>query len=223
MRKKHGMPYIRHIPKKTVLSCRNSQEIHIMHVDTFFYFNSLLFGVGLAVDAFLVALANGMNKGGTKAFKVTAVASAFSGFQLAAVFLGWAIAHTAFTYFSWMEQCFTWIAVSVIIVLGIKMIVGGASENGDKHLTELSIAAVLVQCAATSVDALTVGFTIEEYGLTAAFVCAVIIASVTFAAYASGFAVGKKFGLRFGKTATVIGGIVFFAIAAEIIISTYFL
>ena len=79
----------------------------------------------------------------------------------------------------------------------------------------------MAQCAATSVDALTVGFTIEEYAVYAALACSAIIAATTFVVYLVGFFVGKKFGMRFEKVASVVGGAVFIAIAVEIIITTY--
>lgn len=192
-----------------------------MQVDYLFFVNSILFGVGLAVDAFLVALANGLHFPKMRVIKTLGIAAAFSLFQMLAPMIGWAIAHTAFGYFSWIEICFSWTAVAVLIFLGGKMIVEAARNNGDEQMIKVGVGALIAQCAATSVDALTVGFTIEEYGFLPALVCSAIIASVTFVMYAVGFEVGKKFGMKFRKAASMLGGIVFIAIAVEIIVTTY--
>ncbi len=193
-----------------------------MQTDNLFFLNSILFGVGLAVDAFLVALACGMSGQTTGRIKLRAVltATAFSIFQFAAPMLGWLIAHTAFEFYQNIELYFAWAAAAVIVFLGVRMLVKKHDESDQIH-TATGIVAVLFECAATSVDALTVGFTIEEYGAGAAAVCCAIIASVTFVTYLCGFALGKKFNEKFSRVATVLGALVFFAIAVEIIVTTY--
>lgn len=193
-----------------------------MRVNYLFFVNSILFAVGLAVDAFLVAISNGLTRPKTKTAKTLGVAATFAAFHMAAPMLGFIIARAAFKRFEWIELCFAWVAVVVISVLGIKMIVESVRTSGDSvKPTKQGVLALVAQCAATSVDALTVGFTIEEYSVGAALLCSAIISFVTFVVYTIGFAVGKKFGMRFGKAASVIGGIVFIAIALEIIVTTY--
>ncbi|WP_251183422.1 manganese efflux pump MntP family protein [Anaerocaecibacter muris] len=192
-----------------------------MQVNSLFFLNSILFGIGLAVDAFLVALANGLHFPRMSRAKVLGVAATFSTFQFGAPMLGWAIAHAAFVRFSWIEICFAWAAVAVLAALGIKMLIDARNKNAEDHCIKAGVGALIAQCAATSVDALTVGFTIEEYAVYAALACSAIIAATTFVVYLVGFFVGKKFGMRFEKVASVVGGAVFIAIAVEIIITTY--
>lgn len=196
-----------------------------MRVNGMFYINSLLLGVGLAVDAFIIALANSMNGiGGKKGFIVAALLAVF---QFAAVMAGWAVAYAVTELCVWIEQVFSWLAVAVFLYMGVKSFVsavnGGSRENGREKQNGVvsGISAVILQCAAASVDALTVGFTAEEYGVTAAIICSAIIAAVTFVLYAFGHVLGRRFGAKLGKCATVIGGIAFIAIAVEIIVTTY--
>lgn len=192
-----------------------------MQVDSLFFLNSLLFGIGLAVDAFLVALANGLHFPKMSRAKTVGVAATFSAFQLIAPMIGWAIAHAAFVRFSWIEICFAWAAVAVLGILGVKMLIEACGKNAGDRGVRVGTDALIAQCAATSVDALTVGFTIEEYGALAALACSAIIAATTFAVYLIGFAFGKRFGMRFEKAASIVGGVVFLAIAVEIVITTY--
>ena len=84
--------------------------------------NSLLLGTGIAVDAFIAALAGGMNSVKHKVC-VPARAATQGIFHSVAVFIGWAIAHTAFIYFDWMELCFYWAAFGVLVLLGVKMLI----------------------------------------------------------------------------------------------------
>ena len=196
-----------------------------MYTNEMFYLNSLLLGVGLAVDAFIIALANGMNGiGGKKGFTVAALLAVF---QFAAVMAGWAVAYAVTELCGWLEKVFSWLAVAVFLYMGVKSFVSAANGKGrensraERNSAVGGVLAVILQCAAASVDALTVGFTVEEYGVIAAIVCSAIIAAVTFVLYVLGHVLGKHFGERLGKCATVIGGIAFVAIAVEIIVTTY--
>ena len=74
----------------------------------------------------------------------------------------------------------------------------------------------MVQGVATSIDALSVGFTIAEYGLVMALVCAVIIAAVTFVICMGGLQIGKTFGTRLSNKASILGGCILIFIGLEI-------
>lgn len=190
-----------------------------MRVNGIFYINSLLLGVGLAVDAFIIALGNGVSGVGGK--KGSVVATLLAVFQFAAVMIGWAVAYTAHELCGWIEKVFSWTAVAVFLYMGVKMFVSVARKQSENINPKHGVLAVLLQCAAASVDALTVGFTAEEYGVAAAIICSGIIAAVTFVAYSVGHILGKRFGTKFGRGATIIGGVAFIAIAVEIIVTTY--
>ena len=81
---------------------------------------------------------------------------------------------------------------------------------------------LLVQGIATSIDALSVGFTIAEYEISMAVVCVLIIAVVTFVICFLGVMIGKKFGTGFSGRATVLGGVILVLIAIEIFVTGIF-
>lgn len=191
-----------------------------MQIGSSLIINSLLLGVGLAVDSFIIALANGMNGSG-KAKGVT-VPVLLAVFQFAAVMIGWVTVYYAYAAFAWIKIVFSWVAVAVFLFMGIKMLISASRgiAGNDAHFV-IGVRATLIQCAAASVDALTVGFTVEEYELTSVLICSSIIAIVTFAVYIMGHYVGRRFGMRFGGAAGIVGGIAFIAIAVEIIVTTY--
>lgn len=190
-----------------------------MRVNGIFYLNSLLLGVGLAVDAFIIALSNGMNGIGGRRGSI--VATLLAVFQFAAVMAGWVVAYTAHELCGWIEKVFSWTAAVVFLYMGVKMFMSAARKTEQSYGATRGVAAALLQCAAASVDALTVGFTVEEYGAVAALICSAIIAAVTFTVYICGHFLGKRFGIKLGRAASVVGGIAFVAIAVEIIVTTY--
>lgn len=194
-----------------------------MEWNLLFFCNSILLGVGLAMDAFSVSLANGLNETNMRKKKMFGVAGFFSLFQAMMPMIGWICVHTIVQYFKAFEKCIPWIALILLLFIGGKMLVEGIkNKNGENEKTKVGIAALFVQGVATSIDALSVGFTIAEYGLLMAVVCALIIAVVTFVISMAGLIIGKKFGTKFANKATIFGGVILIIIGIEIFITGVF-
>ena len=153
-----------------------------------FFFNSALLGVGLAMDAFSVSMANGLHD---------PQMSRRRGVQIAG----------------------TWIALILLGYIGGKMLIEGIKGEEAEEAAELSAGALFMQGVATSIDALSVGFTISEYGWFMALVCSLIVAIVTFFICEAGLAIGKKFGTKLSGKASVLGGVILIGIGLEIFIS----
>lgn len=193
-----------------------------------FFFNSVLLGVGLAMDAFSVSLANGLNDTEMKKNKMLGVAGVFAIFQALMPLIGWVCVHTVMQYFAFFEKLIPWIALALLGFIGGKMIFEGIKENNCDENGEncgsagIGIGALLVQGVATSIDALSVGFTIADYNLKMALLCAAIIAAVTFAICFVGIAIGKKFGTKLAGKAGIFGGTILVLIGLEIFISNVF-
>ena len=188
-----------------------------------FFFNSILLGAGLAMDAFSVSLANGLNEPGMRRKKMLGIAGVFAVFQGIMPLIGWVCVHTVVQYFRSFEKWVPWIALILLLIIGGKMLIEGIrSREAEEEAEKLGAAALFVQGVATSIDALSVGFTIAEYGFLMAFICAFIIAAVTFAICAAGVVIGRKFGTKFAGKASVIGGIILIAIGIEIFVKGVF-
>ena len=194
-----------------------------MEWNLLFFFNSALLGVGLAMDAFSVSLANGLHEPDMKRGKMCAVAEGFAFFQAAMPMIGWICVHTIVQYFTAFRKFIPWIALILLLYIGGKMLVDGIKNGGgEAEKPKVGIAALLLQGIATSIDALSVGFTIAEYGFVMALVCALIISAVTFVICMAGLVIGKRFGTKFSGKATVLGGIILIAIGLEIFIAGVF-
>ena len=194
-----------------------------MELDFIFFFNSILLGVGLAMDAFSVSLANGLNEPNMKTRKMCGVAGIFAIFQALMPLIGWVCIHTVVQYFAAFEKLIPWIALALLSYIGGKMLLDGIHGEGeDEAKPEVGIAALLVQGVATSIDALSVGFTIADYDLLAAVIAAVLIAAVTFVICFAGLIIGKKVGTKLTGKASILGGVILIIIGIEIFVSSFF-
>lgn len=188
-----------------------------------FFFNSVLLGVGLAMDAFSVSLANGLNEPKMKKYKMLSIAGIFGVFQALMPMIGWVCVHTIIQYFNVFQKFIPWIALILLVYIGGKMLVEGIkNKEGEIEKPEVELLALLIQAVATSIDALSVGFTISEYNFEMALVCALIIAVVTFLICTAGLIIGKKFGTKISNKATILGGIILIMIGLEIFITGIF-
>ena len=188
-----------------------------------FFFNSVLLGVGLAMDAFSVSMANGLHEPGMSRKKMCAVAGVFAFFQALMPMTGWVCVHTLLEYFAAFGKWIPWIALILLLYIGGGMLREGLSHSkGETEAPRVGAAALLLQGIATSIDALSVGFTISEYGALMAAVCALIIAAVTFVLCMAGLIIGRKFGTRLAGQSAILGGVILIVIGLEIFLTGIF-
>lgn len=190
-----------------------------MKLDFMFIFNSILLGVGLAMDAFSVSLANGLNEQTMKRGKALGIAGVFAFFQGLMPLIGWICVHSILSYFQAFEKFIPWIALILLLLIGGKMLFDGIFHKEGEEKKAIGILGLFLQGIATSIDALSVGFTIAEYDIKMAFVSVLTIALVTFAICFCGIEIGKKFGTKLSNKATIFGGIILIAIGIEIFIT----
>lgn len=191
-----------------------------MELSFMFFFNCILLGIGLAMDAFSVSMANGLNEPDMKLRKMCGIAGVFAGFQAAMPLIGWICVHTIIRFFTAFQKAVPWIALLLLAFIGSKMLVDGLHpNNAESEKSGIGITALLVQGIATSIDALSVGFTIAEYNFISALCAALIIATVTFIICMLGLVMGKKFGTVLKGKAQIFGGIILIIIGLEIFIT----
>ncbi|MDO4809375.1 MAG: manganese efflux pump MntP family protein [Eubacteriales bacterium] len=224
-----------------------------------FFVNSILFGIGLAMDAFSVSMANGLNEPEMDRRKELLIAGAFGVFQTLMPLIGWVLVHTAMNIFQQFQKFIPWIALILLCWIGGKMIAEGVQNRKEaqaegagpdgtpggntaeakdadcpaaeakgldapaaeavKPAAKLGLWALFVQAVATSIDALSVGFTIAEYDFSHALVETVIIGVVTFIISYAGIRIGKKFGTRLSGKASILGGVILILIGVEIFVT----
>ena len=188
-----------------------------MSFDLLFFLNSILFGAGLAMDAFSVSVANSLNEPGMPLKRAFLISGVFGVFQTLMPLTGWFCVRTVTETFKAFHRFIPWIALILLLYIGGKMIYEGirpvpdSAENNSVRST-----ALLIQGVATSIDALSVGFTISDFEFPFAFAESLIIGIVTFLICLAGIFLGRKAASRFAEKAPIIGGIILIAIGIEI-------
>ena len=187
-----------------------------------FLMNSAALGVGLAMDAFSVSMANGLHEPDMGKGRMCGIAGVYAFFQYAMPMIGWICVHTIVELFSAFENFIPWIALGLLLYIGGRMVLEGWREKNaaqsEGTRSPLSGKLLLVQGIATSIDALSVGFTIASYDVWMANAAALIIAAVTFLISFTGLGIGKKAGTRLSWKASVLGGCILIAIGIEIFV-----
>ena len=193
---------------------------------------TVLIGASLAMDAFAVSVCNGMCYRDMNKKKGGIIAATFGLFQMAMPLTGFFIAFglSRFIDTGYIDMFDHWIAFALLMFIGVKMIFDAAGElrGGSEAIMpkKFSMAEVLVQGVATSIDALAVGVSfiamydsgineVTVWGYTA------IIGVVTLAIAAAGVFLGSKVGKLFEKkagVAQIIGGLVLVCIGIKILI-----
>ncbi len=186
-----------------------------------FFLGSILFGAGLAMDAFSVSLANGLNEPSMRSRRMCVVGGTFALFQFLMPMIGWICVHTIATLFSSVQRFIPWIALILLLYIGGKMLLDGVrnKQDTDAPPPAARLSTLLVQGVATSIDALSVGFAIAEYPWQAALVESLIIGAVTFGICLAGLWIGKRFGTHLAGKASILGGVILIGIGIEIFIT----
>ena len=193
-----------------------------MNIGFDFFFNSILLGAGLAMDTFSVSLANGLNEPKMKKLKMLGVSGMFSAFQFAMPMIGWICVSAIAQYFNAFQKLIPWIALALLGFIGGKMLYEGiVNKNSEEEKPAVGLSALLVQGVATSIDALSVGFTIADYSLSEALLSCFIIGAVTFVICFAGIAIGKKAGTALAGKAGILGGLILIFIGLEIFIKSF--
>ena len=210
-----------------------------------FIIASILLGVGLAMDAFAISIANGISRPDAKCRYVMKVTAVYAFFQFAMPMIGWVMVHEAAKALGAFNKLVPWIALVLLAFLGGRMILegvrcgksgaevcsdGGIVKNSNAEVcskaavskasetqpAELTGMTLFMQGVATSIDALSTGFTISSYDAEAAIVCSSIIAAVTWIMCFIGMRIGAKVGELFSAHAAIVGGVILVIIGIEV-------
>lgn len=188
-----------------------------------FFFNSIFLGVGLAMDAFSVSVANGLREPDMPRKRMAVTAGTFALFQTAMPLIGWICVCTAASRFMLFAEAVPWIALLLLGFIGTKMILDSLKKHKEEEKdTGTGFRMLLVQGFATSIDALSVGFTISDYNFIKALSACTIIGAVTYIICRWGISIGKKAATGLIGKAGIVGGIILIIIGLEIFIKNIF-
>ncbi len=171
------------------------------------------------MDAFSVSLANGLGAPKMSQRMKLLIPLTFAAFQFLMPMIGWILVRSVAENFVLFQQAIPWIALVLLLFIGMKMLIEGlrCGGNEDKAVI-LKPAALLLQGIATSIDALSVGFTIADYDTAKAVSASLIIGGITFVICLIGLLIGSRIGTRLVGKASILGGVILIAIGIEIFI-----
>lgn len=190
-----------------------------------FVTNSILLGIGLAMDAFSVSIANALNEPEMKITRMSLIAGCYAFFQFIMPVAGWVCVHTIAQIFTSFQKFIPWIALILLLYIGGKMLwesFHNEESDDSSEIKKLTFVLLIVQGIATSIDALSVGFTIADYNFSSALTASIIIAAVTFAICITGLKIGKTVGNRLSGKAEILGGLILIGIGIEIFVRGVF-
>ena len=189
-----------------------------MQSQLLFICKSILLGVGLAMDAFSVSMANGLQNPGMSRKRMFCIAGTFAFFQFLMPMIGWGCVHTIAERFTAFQRMIPWIAFILLGFIGGKMLLEGirGAEEAEEEI-RVSRSELFLQGIATSIDALSVGFTIATYSAVRAFAASILIAVTTLIICLAGVRIGRYFGMRLAGKASILGGVILIAIGCKIL------
>lgn len=194
--------------------------------------SALCLGAALAMDAFSVSLTNGLAEPcGTKR-RAALIAGIFAGFQTAMPLIGWLLVSTVATQFAMVAPAIPYVGFGILLFIGGKMLFEGIKETVEKKkareageevaevcvMERATVAALLIQGVATSIDALSCGFDFVAYNWYEALIASGIIGVLTFGICFAGVFIGRKFGTKLAEKATIFGGAILILIALKMLI-----
>lgn len=190
-------------------------------------FNSILLGIGLAMDAFSVSLADGLNEPKMKIRKVFGIAGVFALFQALMPIIGWLAVSGFLEVFNKFKPIIPWVSFLLLCFIGAKMLFESLKKDSDGELNKkaraLTVGALLLQAIATSIDALTAGINLaKDYSLTQyfyVFLSVAIIALITLAICICGVKLGQTVGTKLSNKAGILGGCVLIFLGLKILIT----
>ena len=182
------------------------------------FFEVLMIGVGLSMDAFAASVCKGLSMRRASAENILLIGVFFGGFQALMPLIGYFLGKQFEDYIVSVDH---WIAFALLAFIGGKMIAdvvrdGGEEESAVKE-DRLRLREILMLALATSIDALAVGISF-------AFLKVEIISAVatigltTLLPSALGVVIGHGFGARYKNKATLAGGVILILIGTKILL-----
>lgn len=174
----------------------------------------ILIGVGLAMDAFAVAVCKGLSMKKMNWKNAIIIALYFGIFQAVQPIIGYLLGTTFSGFVKGVDH---WIAFILLVMIGGNMIKESFDDEQNKKNDSIDIKTMLLLAVATSIDALAVGITFAFFK-TNIILAVTIIGVVTFVLSILGVKIGNRFGNKFQNKAELTGGIILIIIGLKILL-----
>lgn len=177
----------------------------------------ILIGIGLAMDAFAVAICKGLSMKKINWKKAIIIATYFATFQAIMPSLGYCFGTTCQSFVSQVEY---WIAFILLTIIGANMIKESFSKESINCNDKIDFKTMSLLAIATSIDALTVGISFAFLKINL-LLSNTIIGIITFIICLTGVKIGNKFGKKYENKAEFAGGLILICIGIKMLIKHY--
>lgn len=183
------------------------------------FFDVVLIGAALSMDAFAVSICKGLSVRKIKPGHLLAVGLYFGIFQAIMPTIGYFLGKQFEKYIKAFDH---WIAFGLLLLIGANMIRESLSkeEPNEEKNSSFSIGTMLVLAVATSIDALAVGVSFALSGMKGSelLYSAVSIGVITCILSMLGLLAGNFFGAKYKSKAELAGGIILILMGTKILL-----
>ena len=174
----------------------------------------IILSVGLAMDAFAVAICKGLSMSKMSWKKASIIGLYFGGFQALMPLIGYLL---GINFQEKITSIDHWIAFVLLGVIGINMIKEAISKDSEKQNDSIKFKDMLILAVATSIDALAVGITFAFLKVNIVLAIS-LIGIITFIISVAGVKIGNVFGDKYEKKAEFAGGIILILLGTKILL-----
>jgi len=187
------------------------KQLLFLHMDFFIIF---IVAISLSFDTFAISVSSGIAYQQIKFWEACKIALTLAFFQTLMPFAGWGLGIQIRAY---IENFDHWIAFSLLLFLGLKMIHEAFKKEDEKDFNPLKPLTLITIAIATSIDALAVGFTFSIINIPI-ILAGFVIGFVTYIASMTGILVGKSLKTKNPGLIDVIGGLFLIGLGTKILI-----
>jgi putative Mn2+ efflux pump MntP len=178
-------------------------------------FSLILLSIGLAMDAFSVAIVAGFGVGKVKLLDSLRISSTFGIAHIIMPVLGWFLGSTMITFIQRWDH---WLAFTILAFVGIRMLKEGLKKETMKINASdfMGLSSLLMFTFAVSIDSLAVGMSFNLQDLKI-WIPSLFMGAGTLIFTFIGLNIGSKTGQQFGKKAQIIGGLILILIGLRVV------
>ena len=174
----------------------------------------IVLSIGLAMDAFAVAVCKGLSMSKMNWKKACIVGAYFGIFQAAMPLIGYLL---GISFQDKIASIDHWIAFVLLGAIGINMIKEAISKDKESSNDSVKFKDMLILAIATSIDALAVGITFAFLKVNILLAIS-LIGIITFVLSIIGVKIGNIFGDKYEKKAEFAGGTILILLGIKILL-----
>ncbi len=174
----------------------------------------VILSVGLAMDAFAVAVCKGLSMQKMNWEKGLIIGAYFGIFQALMPLIGYML---GVNFQENIQSVDHWIAFILLGIIGINMLKEAVTQEKENSNDSVKFKDMLILAVATSIDALAVGITFAFLKVEV-WLAITLIGIITFAISVAGVKIGNVFGCKYEKKAEFAGGLILILLGVKILL-----